>query len=71
MFLFRIRTPSYSRLEQQILVDLIDSHRMVLDCKASDASTNQKKNIAWEEISNQYNNCGGVETVRTVHQLKR
>ncbi|CAH0561768.1 unnamed protein product [Brassicogethes aeneus] len=63
------RGPKASEKERQLMLELVEMHKAVLENKCTDATNNKKKQKAWENIECLYNkNTDGPKKTR--HQLK-
>lgn len=61
---------SYVEFERQILVNLVEKYREIIESKKTDSSTVHKKQQTWQRITNEYNKHSNVRK-RLTKQLKR
>lgn len=61
---------SGKKAEKDILIELVDRCKNILECKQTDVSSTTKKNEAWRTIAERYNSNYGV-TFRDNEQLKK
>lgn len=50
----------YSQLEKQVLLQLLEKRRHIIEIKKSDGNTIKQKEAAWTDICNRYNECSVV-----------
>ena len=61
----------FSQKEQNVLMDLVEERRGILENKETDKVSLGRKNGAWEEVANCFNARGPTSGPRTSKQLKK
>lgn len=68
--MMRPKKVNFSELEKNLLCDLIQRNKHIIECKKTDACTKEKKLRAWQNVTRDFNCAPGVR-LRTVEQLKK
>ncbi|KYN16545.1 UPF0439 protein C9orf30 like protein, partial [Trachymyrmex cornetzi] len=58
-------------LEKKIFLEILNDFKHIIEVKKSDSSTLHDKEIAWNEIWKQYNECSMISQERTLQQLEK
>jgi hypothetical protein len=53
-----IRSRNFTPSEINILVQLVEKRRQILECKKTGVITTKKKNATWEELAKEFNSSG-------------
>lgn len=61
------KSKHYTPLERKLLLNFISEQKDIIEAKKSDASTLKMKKVAWEKITEKYNNS--KEVVHTVSEI--
>lgn len=66
----RKRAPNFTEKEIKILMKLVFAHIDIIECKKTDSETWRVKDIVWNNVAENFNNCSGTtkRTVETVRQ---
>lgn len=67
----RKRSANFSRRDNKIFVRLVDRYKHILENKACDGSTNERKTMTWIHLTNIFNRHSTTGIVRDVDQLKQ
>ncbi|KAH9372124.1 hypothetical protein HPB48_009327 [Haemaphysalis longicornis] len=62
--------PRFTPREKDLLIDLVDKHKHILECKKSDVYSAAHKNETWKKVADMYNAVHGVYP-RDAKQLKK
>lgn len=62
--------PRFTAREKDLIIDLVDQHKDVLECRQTDVSSTARKNQTWIKIAELYNSIHGV-TARDAKQIKK
>jgi hypothetical protein len=54
-----IRSRNFTPSEINILVQLVEKRRQILECKKTGVITTKKKNATWEELAKEFNSLSG------------
>jgi hypothetical protein len=54
-----IRSRNFTPSEINILVQLVEKRRQILECKKTGVITKKKKNATWEELAKEFNSLSG------------
>ncbi|OXA42881.1 Myb/SANT-like DNA-binding domain-containing protein 3 [Folsomia candida] len=63
------KAPAMSEPEKQVLLDLVDEFKLILEDKRTDFGTTSKKSKAWRSVADRFCSSPGT-TYRTEEQLK-
>ncbi|GFX21739.1 myb_DNA-bind_5 domain-containing protein [Trichonephila clavipes] len=61
----------FTQYEKELVLALIKPHLHVIECRETNAVTSIKKNEAYIEITQQFNDTDGVENRRTPQQIRQ
>ncbi|XP_045541032.1 myb/SANT-like DNA-binding domain-containing protein 3 [Papilio machaon] len=67
----RKKQKPYSEYERQTLMQLVQQKIDIVENRRTDVITQKKKNDAWEDIRNKFNNSDNVSHKASVAQLKK
>lgn len=67
----RKRSANFSLRDKKIFMRLVDKYKHILDSKACDGNTNERKTMTWIHITNIFNRHSTTGIVRDVDQLKQ
>ncbi|XP_061179602.1 uncharacterized protein LOC133188240 [Saccostrea echinata] len=67
----RKRSPNFSQIEIEILLDEVEKNRAILFSKFSNVSTSSSKKRAWEAICEKINKANNIDHCRTVEEVKK
>ncbi|XP_061170752.1 myb-related transcription factor, partner of profilin-like [Saccostrea echinata] len=67
----RKRSPNFSQIEMEILLDEVEKNRAILFSKFSKVFTNSSKKRAWEAICEKINKANNIDHCRTVVEVKK
>lgn len=62
------RTANFTSEEEEILLNLVNKYKGILECRKTDNTTNHNKAIAWQNVADEYNEA--VRIQRDVKHLK-
>ncbi|XP_022904470.2 myb/SANT-like DNA-binding domain-containing protein 3 [Onthophagus taurus] len=63
------KRPNLSKIEKEILLELIENEIDLIEISARDGNSLYKKRLAWQRICKQFNSCD-ITTNKTIYQLK-
>jgi len=63
-----VKRKNFTDAEKDTVLALIETHRSVIECKRTDAVSNNAKEEAWNTLAQQYNALG--QSKRSAKQLR-
>ena len=60
---------SYSKQEKELLLELVEKYKSILENKKTDGKTNKQKEDTWIKLTAEYNAVNSVYTCRSHKQL--
>jgi len=67
----RLRSANFTPAEKNLLLDLIERYKSIIESRNLDAMTSKLKENTWIKLSNDYNSCLMPSGHRETKQLKK
>jgi hypothetical protein len=56
----KIRSKNFKEAEVKLLLELVEKHKSVVECKRTDLVSTREKEAAWHQIEQEFNNASGI-----------
>ncbi|KAJ4444953.1 hypothetical protein ANN_06752 [Periplaneta americana] len=66
----RMRGTNFSSFEKELLIELVNKYKEIIECKKTDGLKIKEKDETWDKLRDEYNSNGSV-TSRTTKQLRQ